>query len=126
VRRRRQTDQQAHGLSLLVLPLLPTIWPVWTTEIGMTLQPLTPRQREVLDFIQTTIHQTGVSPSLPEIGKRFGVTSLSTAWKYVKVLIDKGYVRRRFGHERSIELLTSGRHCPTCTCPAEHGEARSS
>jgi repressor LexA len=92
----------------------------------MTLQPLTPRQREVLDFIQATVRTNGVSPTIQEIcdGLVPPVHAISTAWKHIDTLIRKGYVRRRPNRERAIELLTPGRHCATCTCPAEHSEAK--
>ena len=40
--------------------------------------PLTKRQREILDYLNDFIQQHGYAPSLEEIGRRFGLSSLAT------------------------------------------------
>ena len=40
--------------------------------------PLTKRQREILDYLNEFIQQHGYAPSLEEIGRRFGLSSLAT------------------------------------------------
>ena len=42
------------------------------------MQPLTKRQREILDYLQEFIQQHGYAPSLEEIGRRFSLSSLAT------------------------------------------------
>jgi len=45
--------------------------------------PLTKRQREILDYLQDFIQQHGYAPSLEEIGRRFGLSSLATVHKHL-------------------------------------------
>ena len=42
------------------------------------MQPLTKRQREILDYLNDFIQQNGYAPSLEEIGRRFNLSSLAT------------------------------------------------
>lgn len=64
---------------------------------------LTRRQREVLDVIHDFIAECGYSPSLQEIGDRLGLSSVATVHKHVSHLVQKGYVRRGWNQNRSIE-----------------------
>ncbi len=68
---------------------------------------LTRRQREVVDVIRDFISRNGYSPSLEEIGKALGLSSVATVHKHVTHLVAKGYARRVWNQNRSIEL-TSG------------------
>jgi len=70
---------------------------------------LTRRQREVLDVIRDFIDRQGYSPSLEEIGSQLGLSSVATVHKHVTLLVDKGYVRRAWNQNRSIELAESER-----------------
>jgi repressor LexA len=72
------------------------------------MQPLTKRQREILDYLQEFIQQHGYAPSLEEIGRRFSLSSLATVHKHLTNLQDKGFIRRSWNRSRSVELL-SGR-----------------
>jgi repressor LexA len=65
---------------------------------------VTRRQREVLDTIQDFIKQNQYSPSLEEIGGALGLSSVATVHKHVSHLVDKGYLRRAWNQNRSIEL----------------------
>ncbi len=65
---------------------------------------LTRRQREVLDVIRDLIATRGYSPSLEEIGSTLGLSSVATVHKHVSLLVEKGYVRRAWNQNRSIEL----------------------
>ena len=65
---------------------------------------LTRRQRQVLDVIRDFIDRNGYSPSLEEIGRELGLSSVATVHKHVTLLVDKGYVRRSWNQNRSIEL----------------------
>ena len=76
------------------------------------MQPLTKRQREILDYLNEFIQQHGYAPSLEEIGQRFGLSSLATVHKHLTNLQDKGFIRRSWNRSRSVELLprrTGGR-----------------
>lgn len=80
----------------------------------MTAQPLTKRQRQVFDFIASTLRDKAYSPSLTEIGEAFGLSSLATVWKHVKALEEKGYIVRAVNRSRSITLLRQLDECPCC------------
>lgn len=69
---------------------------------------LTRRQRQVLDFIEAFIRQHRYSPSLEEIGRGLGLSSLATIHKHLKNLEQKGMIRRHWNHSRSIQLVDSG------------------
>jgi repressor LexA len=70
-------------------------------------QPLTKRQREILDYLQEFIQQHGYAPSLEEIGRRFGLSSLATVHKHLSNLQEKGVIRRSWNRSRSVELLSA-------------------
>jgi repressor LexA len=67
--------------------------------------PLTKRQREILDFLGEFIEQHGYAPSLEEIGRRFGLSSLATVHKHLTNLQEKGFIKRAWNRSRSIELV---------------------
>lgn len=67
---------------------------------------LTKRQREVLDVIRGFIESHGYSPSLEEIGGQLGLSSVATVHKHVTHLVEKGFVRRVWNQNRSIELAS--------------------
>ena len=69
------------------------------------MQPLTRRQREILDFLAEFIEQHGYAPSLEEIGRRFGLSSLATVHKHLTNLEAKGFIRRAWNRSRSVELV---------------------
>jgi repressor LexA len=67
--------------------------------------PLTKRQREILDFLNDFIQQHGYAPSLEEIGRRFGLSSLATVHKHLTNLQDKGLIKRAWNRSRALELV---------------------
>ncbi|MDA1093305.1 MAG: transcriptional repressor LexA [Acidobacteria bacterium] len=69
------------------------------------MQPLTKRQREILDYLNEFIDEHGYAPSLEEIGQRFGLSSLATVHKHLTNLQDKGFIRRAWNRSRSVELV---------------------
>jgi len=73
--------------------------------------PLTPRQREVLEFIQGHLALQGVAPTLREIAAAFGFASTASAQKHVLELERKGWLRRLKHRRRGlvpVELPESG------------------
>ncbi len=68
---------------------------------------LTPRQKEVLDFLVDYIGRHGYSPSFEEIAAGLKLSSLATVHKHISALEQKNYVRRRFNESRSIEVSPS-------------------
>ena len=69
------------------------------------MQPLTKRQREILDYLNDFIQQHGYAPSLEEIGRRFSLSSLATVHKHLTNLQEKGFIRRSWNRSRSVELV---------------------
>ncbi len=67
--------------------------------------PLTKRQREILDFLNDFIQQHGYAPSLEEIGRRFGLSSLATVHKHLTNLQEKGFIKRAWNRSRSVEMI---------------------
>jgi repressor LexA len=68
-------------------------------------QPLTKRQREILDYLNAFIQQHGYAPSLEEVGRRFGLSSLATVHKHLTNLQEKGFIKRAWNRSRSVELV---------------------
>jgi repressor LexA len=58
-----------------------------------------------LDFLGEFIQQHGYAPSLEEIGRRFGLSSLATVHKHLTNLTDKGFIKRSWNRSRSVELI---------------------
>ncbi len=67
--------------------------------------PLTKRQREILDYLHDFIEQHGYAPSLEEVGRRFGLSSLATVHKHLTNLQETGFIRRAWNRSRSVELV---------------------
>jgi repressor LexA len=69
---------------------------------------LTPRQRRVLDVIRDSVDSRGYPPSMREIGERVGLTSSSSVSHQLKVLEQKGLLRRDPNRPRAIEVRYPG------------------
>lgn len=65
---------------------------------------LTPRQKQVLDFLVSFSSENGFSPSFEEIARELKLASLATVHKHVNALEQKGYLKRSYNHSRSIEV----------------------
>jgi repressor LexA len=65
---------------------------------------LTPRQRQVLEFIDAEVRRRGYPPSVREIGEAVGLSSSSTVHAHLAALQDKGYLRRDPTKPRAIEI----------------------
>lgn len=65
---------------------------------------LTPRQKEVLDFLVEYTERNGYSPSFEEIAAGLKLASLATVHKHITALEQKGYLKRRYNESRSIEV----------------------
>jgi repressor LexA len=65
---------------------------------------LTPRQRQVLEFIDGEVRSRGYPPSVREIGEAVGLSSSSTVHAHLAALQDKGFLRRDPTKPRAIEL----------------------
>ncbi|HEX9505406.1 MAG TPA: transcriptional repressor LexA [Acidimicrobiia bacterium] len=65
---------------------------------------LTPRQRQVLEFIDSEIRHRGYPPSVREIGEAVGLSSSSTVHAHLAALQDKGYLTRDPAKPRALEV----------------------
>jgi repressor LexA len=68
---------------------------------------LTRRQKQIYDYVCEFVERRGYSPSLEEIGRRFGLSSVATVHKHVTHLVSKGLLRRAPNVNRSIEPVPS-------------------
>jgi len=66
---------------------------------------LTERQKQILDFILEFQAERGVAPTHREICERFGYSSYGTVYKHLKLLQEKGYLRREWNQKRGIEVV---------------------
>jgi repressor LexA len=58
---------------------------------------LSPRQRDVLDFIATMLEQRGIPPTYREIGDALGIASTNGVADHVKALERKGFIAKEGG-----------------------------
>ncbi|MCW9048610.1 MAG: transcriptional repressor LexA [Gammaproteobacteria bacterium] len=65
---------------------------------------LTHSQQRTLDYIQAYILRNGHAPTYPEIAEGIGIQSQGTAHRYVKALLEKGYLLNEEGSHRSLRL----------------------
>src|SRR5215469_5762482 len=91
---RRQCIPGQEGLHYAVLP--PKLY-------AMTY--LTERQKEILEFVHEYRRERGIAPTHREICARFGYSSFGTVYKHLKLLQDKGFLRRDWNQKRGIELI---------------------
>jgi repressor LexA len=65
---------------------------------------LTPKQKNVLDFVASFTERSGYCPSFDEIARGVGLGSLATVHKHITALQQKGYLKRRYTESRSLEV----------------------
>jgi repressor LexA len=70
---------------------------------------LTPRQKELLDFLSDFIERNGYSPSYEEIATGLDLASLATVHKHISALERKNYIRRSHNQSRSVEVVPQSR-----------------
>lgn len=66
---------------------------------------LTPRQREILDFIRNSIEVLGAPPTRAEIANAFEFASANSAEEHLKALAKKGNIVLEPGSARGIRLV---------------------
>jgi repressor LexA len=79
--------------------------------------PLTKRQKEILDYIESFIGDRGYAPSFEEIAEAFGYSSLATVHEHLSNLERKGYIRKSYNESRSIELVGHETAAPVVELP---------
>jgi repressor LexA len=65
---------------------------------------LTPKQREIFEYIKQFWRDSGLPPTVREISGHFNF-GITNAQQYLKILVRKGYLRRTSLKARSLELL---------------------
>ena len=65
---------------------------------------LTPRQKQLLDYMIEFIDSNGYNPSYEEIATGLSLASLATVHKHISALERKKYIRRGHNQSRSIEI----------------------
>lgn len=96
---------------------------LWKYLKGMT-GMLTRKQRELLQFIQDRLGQTGVSPSFDEMKDALGLKSKSGVHRLITGLEERGFIRRLPHRARALEVMrlaedqVGGRTAPAAPVPA--------
>jgi repressor LexA len=70
---------------------------------------LSPRQREILEFVNSHVDQHGYPPTVREIGTAVGLTSPSTVHAHLARLESAGLIRRDPTKPRALEVIEGGR-----------------
>jgi repressor LexA len=68
-------------------------------------EPLTKRQKEVLDFVTQFIEIHGYAPSYREIAAHFNYGSVATVAEHIESLVTKGMLQKGENEARSIQLV---------------------
>ena len=80
---------------------------------------LTARQKEILEFIQSFHAEEGLAPTHREICEHFGFSSYGTAYKHLKLLSEKGFLKRERHQRRGMELLAGEGDAQTAAAGSE-------
>src|SRR5262249_34224923 len=78
---------------------------------------LTPRQREVYEYIRSFWEARGYAPTIAEIGKHLGLSSPATVHQLVSVLEREGLIRRIKHVSGGIEIVGSQGDEGQCEIP---------
>jgi repressor LexA len=76
------------------------------------LEALTPRQREIYQFIRSKIQGRGYGPTVREIGLQFLIKSPNGVMCHLKALQKKGLIHREPNMSRAIQLLDDPTSAP--------------
>lgn len=66
---------------------------------------LTDRQQQLLDYIEREVNNTGVPPSIRQIGTALGISSTNGVRWHLRTLEKKGYIHRTLRTSRGITTL---------------------
>lgn len=70
----------------------------------MTSKFLTPKQKQVLEFIQAHQQEKGYAPSQKEIAAKFGFSSLGTVQHYLNQLGELGFLKKEWNARRGLSV----------------------
>jgi len=65
---------------------------------------LTERQADLLDFIHASFRTRACAPTYAEMMMGLGITSKQNVHRLIDALIERGYLHRRYGAWRGLEL----------------------
>lgn len=69
-------------------------------------RPLSLKEKNVLEFLESYIRESGVSPTYQEICNHFGFASFNSVQRYLKQLESKGYIQLPWSNQkRAITIL---------------------
>jgi repressor LexA len=77
----------------------------------------TRRQKAVLEAIEEHLSETGQAPTLMEIARRCGLSSVATVHRHLALLQERGLLKRRRSRRRGIELRPAARSSPAVSVP---------
>ncbi|MEI8270341.1 MAG: transcriptional repressor LexA [bacterium] len=66
------------------------------------MKPITKKQKQVFDFINTYIAENGISPTIEEIRKKLKLKAVSTIHEHIDSLKEKGYLSKSENSARSL------------------------
>lgn len=69
------------------------------------MEPLSPRQKDVLDFLREFLDSNGYPPTLREIARHLDISGTVAVVRHLEALEKKGWIRRQPGAFRSISLV---------------------
>jgi repressor LexA len=72
------------------------------------MEELTPRQKQVLDFVTDCLDHRGYPPTLREIAAHLGIRGTLGATKHLDALERKGLIRKSPGNSRGLALTSRG------------------
>jgi len=80
---------------------------------------LSPRQQLILDIIRSTVDERGYPPTVRELGDAAGLSSPSSVSHQLRVLEQKGYLRRDPHRPRAMEVVPSAEDVVTTVAPID-------
>ena len=66
--------------------------------------PLTPLEQKIYGYIRSYLARHGEGPTLPEISTELGIASKGTVHRYIRTLIEKGYIEQPEHSWRSLRV----------------------
>jgi repressor LexA len=78
---------------------------------------LTPKQKEILDFLRAYRQERGFSPTQREICEEFGYSSFGTLQKHIRLLLQKGVLVRDWNKRRSLVLAEEDKRAGAVEIP---------
>ncbi len=68
-------------------------------------EPLTKRQKEILDYVTQHIEMHGYAPSYREIAEAFHLGSVATIADHIETLVSKGLLKKSDNSARSLQVV---------------------